>query len=800
MLQNYFKIALRNLYRNKVYTAINITGLAVGIASCILIFLFIQDELNYESHFTRSDRIVRIASELNTDAGQDRIVITPAALAPALVADFPDVEHVTQLARPGLQTLWIEEKSYNVDDLLFADSVFFKIFDYEIVAGDIETMLDKPKTLVLSETLAEKLFGDSQQAMGQMVTFSNGPYVVTGVYRDKGHSHIKASGFMSRSTLDAVLPEDIRLRHWFALNRFTYVQLPSEDQIPAFQEKLHTFSERRVNPWLEENRLSGAMQFIVIPLKEIHFDTVFSNEFDLSPSGNPAYIYIFGLVALFVLLIACINYMNLATARSSKRAKEVGLRKVVGAYRSQIIGQFIGESLLITFVAVVLALALTQILIPTFNELTGKQFGANFFVQPMVLLALAGIIIFVGVVAGSYPAFFLSGFKPAEVLKSDKSPKGGSATLRRGLVILQFTISLILIIGTIVVFSQMNYLRNRDLGFNKEQIMVIDIPGGDSTLVKRLPTIKQQLLANPNIELVSNTRDIPANILSKLLMLVEAEDKMREKTTDMMFVDYDFLDLMGIELKEGRNFSKATGTDLKGALIINETAARKFGWQNPIGKRIQVDDWDAKVIGVIKDFHVRSLHTEMEPLVIALTPVSPGYLLARLKPDNMQATIGFVEEKWQAFDPKHPMEYFFLDEHFDEQYRAEEKMLTVFGYFAGLTIFIACLGLFGLASFTTEQRTKEIGIRKVLGSSTSSIVLLISKDFALLVFVAILLAVPVAWYGMDKWLQDFAYRTELSWWIFASAGAAAMIIALLTVSLQAVKAALQDPVKAIRTQ
>ncbi|MFD2247098.1 ABC transporter permease [Pontibacter ruber] len=799
MLQNYFKIALRNLVRNRVYSAINIAGLAIGVASCILIFLYVKDELSYESHFTNADRIVRVAGEIKLASQEaNKFSLSPAALEPALRRDFPDIEHVTQLVQERKQTVWYKDKSFNEDQLVFADSSFFHVFDYPFVVGDPNTALDEPQTIVLSEEMAARYFDDPAQAIGEVLKFSRHSYKVTGVYRDPGHSHIRARAFLSRSTHDATLDEEERTNQWFAMGRYTYVLLQSPEQIPVFQEKMDAFAQRHVIPWIKEHESDASMRFVLQPLRSIHFDTVYGA--DMTAPGNISYVYIFGAVAVFLLLIACINYMNLATARSAKRAKEVGLRKVVGAFRSQIIGQFIGESLLITLIAVVLALALVQTLIPAFNSLTGKNFDSNFVLQPEFLLIVLAIVVFVGVVAGSYPAFFLSNFKPADVLKSDQAPKGGSASLRRVLVVVQFTISLIMIISTIVVFTQMHFLRNRNLGFNKEQIMVIDVPGGDSTLVKQLPSLRQQLLSNPLIEKVSNANDIPAEELSKHMMLAELDGKMAERTFQIMSVDYDFLDVMGIELKEGRNYDRRMKTDETEGVIVNEAAARWMGWDNPIGKRIEYNDRDLQVIGVVKDFHVQSLHTKVEPLVLKLRPQSAGYVLVRLKPENMASTVRFVENQWQAFDPKHPMEYFFMDEHFDKQYRAEAKMLTVFGYFAGLTILIACLGLFGLASFTAEQRTKEIGIRKVLGSSTSDIVVLLSKDFAVLVLIAIVLASPIAWYGMDKWLQDFAYRTELNWWTFALAGFAALLIALVTVSFQAVKAASLDPVKAIRTQ
>ncbi|MDX5418510.1 MAG: ABC transporter permease, partial [Hymenobacteraceae bacterium] len=786
-----------------VYSAINIIGLAIGVASCILIFLYVQDELSYESNFSKSDRIVRVVGEVVFEGQQDNFAVTPPPLINSL-QKFTGLETVTQFSPASKQTIWYNNQSFTEDKLLFADSAFFKVFDYEFIAGNPATALNAPQKIVLTEALATKLFGSPDQALGKVLQFSRNPYTVTGVYKDKGHSHIEATGLLSRATIDNNLTEEQLKNLWFNLNRYTYALLPDIDQLPAFQQQLNDFSANFINPWIKENRLNAQMNFIAQPLKDIHFDERYAH--GMAPSGNMAYVYIFSAVAVFLLLIASINYMNLATARSAKRAKEVGLRKVVGADRSQLISQFLGESVLLTLIAVLLALALVQVFIPTFNELTSKQFSSNFFMQWEFVLLLLAIVILVGILAGSYPAFFLSRFKPADVLKTDKMPRGSSAILRKALVVVQFSISLIMIIGTIVVFAQMRYLKSADLGFQKEQVLVIDVPNGDSTLVKRLPVIKQQLLQNPNITHVSNTYSIPSESLNRALMLMEQEDdKMVEKTIDLMAVDYDFIPLMGIEITEGRNFSRDIKTDEKHGVIINEAAAKWLGWDNPIGKKVftgdtAIADTPTRIIGVVKDFHVESLHSEVKPLAITLAPESPGYLLARIAPENQAATIQFVEQEWRQFDQKHPMEYFFLDEFFDRQYKAEEKMLTVFGYFAALTILIACLGLFGLASFTAEQRTKEIGIRKVLGSSVASIVMLLSKEFAILVLLAIALASPIAWYGMSTWLQDFAYRIDLSWWIFVVAGFAAMAIALITVSFQAVKTALLDPVVALRTQ
>ncbi|MDX5397745.1 MAG: FtsX-like permease family protein, partial [Hymenobacteraceae bacterium] len=587
----------------------------------------------------------------------------------------------------------------------------------------------------------------------------------------------------------------------FRVSQYTYLLLQKPEQVKTFQSKLDDFYERNIKTWVAENAPGQDIRFSLQPLESIHFDTDFG--YDISPAGNKQYVYIFSFVAVFVLLIACINYMNLSTARSSKRAKEVGMRKVIGAYRSQIIRQFIGESVFMTLIAVVLALALVELSLPFFNELTGKSFNSKYLLQPEFLLALLAILVFVGLVAGSYPAFVLSAFKPVDVLKSDKSPRGSSAVLRKSLVVLQFTISLVMIIGTLVVLLQMNFLKNKDLGFEKEQVLVIDIPGGDTTLVNKLSTIKHEFLQHPNIEKVATSAHIPGEKTGRVIFGVYQKNKEIPVAFNTMWVDYDFMDLMGIELKEGRNFSKETPTDVTQAFIVNEAGAKLLEQNKALGTRMTLGvgpGYDGKVVGVAKDFHYKSLHSEVEPLVLLPTDKSQGYLLARVQAENLPQTISFIEEKWSKFDPKHPMEYFFLDEKFDEQYRAEEKMLAVFGYFAALTIFIACLGLFGLASFTAEQRTKEIGIRKVLGSSVSGIVLLLSKDFAVLVLVAIVLASPVAWYGMHKWLQDFAYRTDISIWIFVFAGLIALLIAMLTVSSQAAKAALRNPVNALRAE
>ncbi|KAA3437522.1 ABC transporter permease [Rufibacter hautae] len=799
MIKNYFKIAWRNLLRQKAYSAINIIGLATGISACLLIFLFVQHELSYEKHFAKADRTYRVVNDLIVDDEIEKASLTTGGLAPALKADYPEVESAVRLVNGDKQAVSVsDDKVFYLNNSYFADSTFFSVFDYEFQSGDPATALAAPFSMVLTQATAEKLFGSAAAAQGQLVKIQGESFKVTGVLAPSGPSHLTPDFYASLSSLGNEFMQMME-GEWGNTNTYTYVVLRNPSQMASLQAKMGDLFQRRVKPAYDQMQSTGRVDYKIQPLTDVHLTNDWL--YELSPSGNRSYIFIFSAVAIFVLLIASINYMNLATARSAKRAKEVGLRKVVGAHRSQLVGQFLGESLVITLLAVLLALALVELLLPTFNGLTNKDIGSSYLLNPVFGLTLLGIILLIGLVAGSYPAFFLSGFKPVDVLKSDKAPRGSGATLRKGLVILQFTISLVLIIGTVVVYSQMDFLKKADLGFNKEQVAVIDIPSGDTTLTAKLPLIKSELLANPNVTQVSASAQIPGQGAGVLIFMVERNNAMVEKTMNMMTVDYDFLELMGIKLKAGRNFSQDMGTDQSAGFIINEAAANLLGWPDAVGKRIGFSDTTSgKVIGVVKDFNYTSLHDKIAPVVLRVRPRTSGYLLARLSGDNFEEALAHVKTTWARFDPNRPIDLTFLDESFNQQYQSEEKMLKIFGYFSILTIMIACMGLFGLTSFMAEQRTREIGIRKVLGSSVMGIVMLLTKDFALLVVIAIVLASPLAWYGMQKWLQEFAYRVPLSPWLFVGAAVVALAIAVATVSVQAAKAALLDPIKALRSE
>ena len=796
MLKNYFLIFWRNMTRNKVYAAINIIGLAIGIASCILIYLYVQHELSYDKSFSKHERIFRVVNDLIVEDEVEKAAVTHAALAPALAADFPEVEASTRMLNRNKQVLRLDEKAITIEYTFWADSNYFQLFDYKLLEGDPKTALIEPNSMVLSREVAAKFFNDPMDAMFKTLRIGSQSYKVTGIFEPVDAAHMKPNVLTSFSTIPAEIRQNMA-RNWGSTNSYTYVLLRNATDAPSLQAKLPDFVTRRVAP--ARGNTIERVELQLQALADIHLNTDYL--WEVFPVGKKSYIYIFSFVGVFILLIASINYMNLATARSAKRAKEVGLRKVVGANRWQLVVQFLSESVMLTFLAVLLALVLVELMLPTFNNLADKQIPSTYFIDTNFALVLLAITLFIGLLAGSYPALVLSHFKPVAILKSGMAATGGGAVLRKTLVVVQFTISLVLIIGTVVVYSQMHYLKNQDLGFTKEQVLVLDIPSGDSTIVNKMPAIKAELQRHPSILSATTTAMIPGESTGVIIFNVERDKQMTEKTINSIWVDYDFLDLMDFDLKAGRNFAKDMSTDLQNGFIINETAAKVMGWNDPIGKRIGFSDTtQGKVIGVVQDFNYKSLHSSIEPLVIMLAPQNSGYLMARIAPGSFEETMGHVQSTWHKFAPSHPMDYFFLDDSFNKQYRAEEKMLTIFGYFTLLTIIIACMGLFGLASFMAEQRTKEIGIRKVLGGSISDIVVLLSKDFAVLVIVAIILASPIAWYAMQTWLQDFAYRTPISIWIFILSGLAALVIAILTVSYKATRAAMTDPVQALRTE
>ena len=800
MFKNYLTIAVRNLFKHKGYSVINIMGLAIGMACCVLIILFVQDELSYDQYHEKKDRIYRLA-ESGYIAGKFlEAAVTPAPWAPALVNDYPEIEHAVRLRPPGSR--WLvryEEKRFYEKGFFYADSTVFDVFTLPLVKGHPKTALTAPNTVVFSETMVKKYFGD-EDPIGKMITADNVyKFTITGIMRDlPQNSHFHFDFLASYATLpaDSLYGEPATFQTaGFSHNFYTYLLLkegyPSVELEKKFPDFLDKYLGEQLRTWGIEARP------YLQPVTDIHLRSHLDAE--IEANSDIRYIYIFSSLACFLLLIACINFMNLATARSAHRAQEVGMRKVLGAYRTQIMGQFVGESILLALIALVAAIGLAHLLLPQFNYLSGKQLEMD-YLSNWLAPALIGIALLVGIMAGGYPAFFLSSFRPVAVLTGALKAGAANAILRKVLVVFQFAISIIMIIGTAIVFNQVNYMQNMKLGFDKEQVLVARLP--DQAAVDGYESYKNALLQYPEIVSVSSSSSVPGPSPSINLIVPEGVPEDQSPAYQMIWSDYDFIDVMGIELAEGRNFSQDFSTDST-ACLINEAVVRALGWEDPIGKRFTFPFPGApelKVIGVMRDFHLRSLHQQIEPLMILFGgPGSSSYMEIKIRGENVPRSLEILLDQWETTYPTHPtMEYSFLDEDLDKLYAAEQRLGSIFVVGAILSIFIACLGLFGLASFMAEQRTKEIGVRKVLGASVKDIVLLLSKDFTRLVVIAFVIGAPVVYYFMNLWLQEFPYRVDLSVWTFVFAGIVALMISWLTVGYQALKAAMTNPADALQ--
>ncbi|WP_080240395.1 ABC transporter permease [Spirosoma rigui] len=807
MLHSYFIIAWRNLVRNKAFSTINIVGLSIGLATCLLISLFVLDELSYDRFNEKADRIVRVFFRGSMQGGKMNEAHVMPPVAQTLKADYPEVQEATRLRLGGSPFITYHDKRFRDQTIAFVDSNFFQVFTLPLIQGDAKTALVRPNTAVITQALARKYFGNDNP-LGKVLTINdeNVSYQVTGLIdRVPANSHIRPIDlFVSMTSF----PE-AKAPSWMTSEFFTYLVLPEGYDYRQLEAKLPQVVDKYMGPQIQQAFGMSMAQFrqkgndlglFLQPLTAIHLFSDFT--YDLSPPGNIQYVYIFGAIALFMLVIACINFMNLSTAGASKRAKEVGIRKVLGSERQSLTSQFLIESLLLTALALVLAVGIVYLALPAFNQLAGKSLTVNFSGNAWLLPGLLVLGALVGVLAGSYPAFFLSSFKPIAVLKGTKfSGDKRSIGLRSGLVVVQFFISITLMIGTTVVYRQLSYIQNKELGYEKEQVLVLPETW---LLGNKEEVFRNQIMQEPGVVNVSTSGYLPAGPSNNNNFMVYAESNTTQLVKTLRYdVDYSYIPTLGIQLAAGRNFSREYGTDSSG-VILNETAARTLGWaKNALGHTLSRANQDGKqttyrVIGVVKDFHFKSLHERISPLVMVLSKNS-GTVIVKVKTKDLPGLLANLKKQWDQLAPDVPFTYSFLNERFNQTYLAEQKIGQILGLFAGLTIFVACLGLFGLATFTAEQRTKEIGVRKVLGASVAGIVGLLSKDFLKLVGVALLLAVPVAWYVMNQWLQDFAYKIDMEWWMFVLAGALAVSIALLTVSYQSIKAALMNPVKSLKT-
>ena len=793
MIKNYFKIALRKLWGHKVFPLINIMGLAVGMTACFLIYLYVHFETSYDAFNKKAGRIYRIVTDIKTPSDMLHWSSTSAPMAINMQKDFPEVESAVRINGQSFLVKKGNDK-FQENNTIMADSTLFKIFDFPLVYGDKNTALKEPMSVVLSQTTAKKYFGNVNP-VGQSVLLTGDAInaTITGVTKDiPENSQIKADMIVSMSSQKQIYKQSID-SEWAAFNLVSYLLLKPNTNPKNLAAKFPAFLDLHTGKKLKDAQMSFTL--FLEPLRDVY---LYSTRDD-SKTGNINNVYIFSIIAIFILLIACINFINLTTARSAERAKEVGIRKVAGAGRFQLAKQFIGESVVISFVAFIISILLCSLLLPLFNQLAGKQVSTPFFYHPLYIVSLFFIAIGIGIIAGFYPSLVLSSFKPVAVLKGRFATGTRGIILRKGLVIFQFTISIILIIGTVIVYTQLNYMRSQDLGFNKDQTMVID-----TNQDKNKDAFKESLSSVPGVLSTSFSSTVPGDGNSTAYSKVENKSgDMQTASLDIYFVDFNYINQYKIKVIAGRGFSKDFATDTTQAMVINESASKLLGYNSPqqaIGKKF--DQWgrQGKIIGVVKDFHYQALQEPIRPLTMRIEPGGYQLLSIKVAGNNLPSTIKAIQSKWDQIIPNRPFEYTFLNESFDKQYRAEDRFGNLFFYFAILAIFISCLGLLGLASYSTIQRTKEIGVRKVLGASVPDIINLLSKDFLKLVLLAFVIASPVAWIFMNKWLKDFAYRTGLAWWMFVFAGIAAIIIAFVTISFQAIKAAVANPVKSLRTE
>jgi putative ABC transport system permease protein len=783
MFKNYLKVALRNIRRHKGYSFINIAGLAIGMACCILILLWVQDELSYDRFHENAGDIYRVIQDIKFTDHSTTWAITQGPLGPSLKTDFPEIINATRITWRRFRLTYNDE---SFDEVIgMADGSIFEMFTFPLLKGDPTNALSDPHSIVVTEEMAEKYFGH-EDPLGKIIKADNQwDFQVTGIMKKVPHNSHLQFDFLIPFIFGREL--NYTVDNWRNSQFRTYVQL--QEGVPS-QEVI-----QKISGYLyEKPTLEKDAKLNLQPLTRIH---LYSNyEFDTA-HGDITYVTIFSIIAFFILLIACINFMNLATARSGNRAKEVGMRKVAGAQKTDIIRQFYGESILLAFIALFVALLMVWLLLPTFNNLAAKELSLDVSGNLLALLGLLGITLLAGIISGSYPALFLSAFQPGKILKGSLRSGSKGSAFRKILVVFQFTLTILLIICTIVVYNQLNFMRNMKLGYDKEYMIYKGMRGD---VRAKFDSVKNELLQNPNILGVTASSNVPTYgySFSNSLWRWEGQNPDEENLMRAVFVDLDYFKTFGIEIVEGRSYSKEFPTDATEAIMVNEEAVKVMGMESPIGKRLSIGNNNFKIIGVVKNYHFRSLRQKIDPLILIYAPSQSWVLFARLKSENIPKTLGYMENIWKEFAPAHPFNYRFLDEALDSLYRSEQRIGTLLRYFSILAIFISCLGLFGLASFMVEQRTKEIGIRKVLGASVSNIALLLSREFTKWVLLANIIAWPAAYYAMHKWLQSYAYSTNIALWSFFLSGTLALVIATVAVSYQSIKAAVANPADSLR--
>ncbi len=789
MLKNYLKIAWRNFVKQKGYSFLNMGGLAIGMACAIHILLWVHHESSYDDFHENSDQIYRLTAEANEDF---KAAVSPAGMVEELPDLMTQIHSSVRLSRPFEELFEVNGEKFKESGALFVDANFLEVFTFPLIEGDPETALDQPDGILITRTIAQNFFGE-EQALGKAVKVNNADvFTVTGVLEDPpSNSHLQFKILLPMAHY-AKTDSDLINKVWDSFNFYGYFKFQNgaisnkDDLSRAVQEVNQIYAERM--PEFE-------IIFDLQPLTDIHLHSS-GLQIDLAGHGNIQYVNIFFIAALIILIVACINYMNLATARSSKRAREVGMRKVIGADRRQLAFQFLGESLMISFLSLILAVGIVYLSLPAFNNLAQKQLELN-LEDTYIWMGILGIVLVTGLVSGSYPALFLSSFKPVKVLKGKLKLSGSNLMFRNGLVVLQFATSVLLLVGTMVIYSQLNYIRDKNLGYNKSNLIYVPMEG---EIFGKQDALRTALEQNPLTADFSIISDLPANLESgDFAVTWEGKDPDAQILFPSIRADENFQKVFQMEMVEGRNFTSSS--EENNDFIINETAAKIIGKDlgDVLGKSLTFYDRKGTIIGVVKDFNYKPLQYAIEPLILSHRRTG-AVTVVRTAPEQTEATIASLEEIYATLNPAYPLAYGFVDSDLDAQYKGERQMGSIFNLFALLAIFISCLGLYGLSAFMTEQRFKEIGIRKVLGASMALLVNMLSRDFVRLVLLAFLIATPIAWYLMDGWLEGFAYRIDIQWWMFAATGLAILLVAITTVSYHSIRAANANPIKSIRTE
>lgn len=806
MLFSYIKTALRIITKNRLYSALNILGLAIGLIAFIFILIYVKVEANYDTYNKKHDRIHRLESSFVISGKSEEFAIVPIPMAPALKQEFPEIESFVRFSTGGNQLLRFGEKQYYEKEFYFADSTVFDVFSYTLLKGNPQTALVEPNSVVLTQSTANKYFQDENPIGKVLLDAENDQFKVTGVMKDLPHNtHLKFDGLFSATTLAARMGNDrfnnMEPGSFWNIGLYSYILLKENTSIDAIHDKFPSFYDKYMRAIGEQ--INASFSLLTTPLAKTHFSGHYASD---RPKGNMTYLYIFSAVGLFILIIAAINYMNMATARSVKRAKEVGIRKVSGAHKGQLIKQFLSESVILTFISLIIAAVVVYLLFPNFQNLIGKELSLSVFFDLSLWIQVLGAALLIGLLAGSYPAFYLSSFNPAQVLKGTMSGKaGGSGRLRKALVVIQFWIAIMMIIGNLIISDQLSFLRSKDLGFQKENMIVMELQ--DSTFRSKGQSFKKELMNHPDIISATTSTGVPGQNGWIQVVRVEKESEMIDDAMIICVPDYDYLNTYEIEMAKGRFFEKEMGTHLQEAVVVNETAVKQYGWDDPIGKKIH---WGfstngeggrvLKVIGVFEDYHFKSLHNKVQPMMMFLyEDIQKGILTVKTSGENNQKVLSDIESRWHEFGAKRPFDYQFLDQSLSEMYEGEQKTGIIFHIATVITLMIALIGLLGLSSFIAEQKTKEIGVRKVLGASVSGILMLLYREFTILILAGFVLAIPLTWWGLDNWLQNnFVYAINMSWAAFAMAGIASILVGLLAISYHTIKAANGNMVEAVK--